>query len=604
MSTAQLPTEVSITEREERVIQCPQGIEEQLKQAAFEQVDTNVFVKRRRSWDGESEYKVVEARLDGDELTISAEDIVGIVDLTPTSRLQIRPRIGWSEILDMFLTVSRYNRSLDYQGIPIRDFLSEDVQIEDVFIVIAVNFLNSLAPLHRNGFIRQFETQRTDAVDARGRIDVERSLLNLETGIPKQHYVQKEVDYNTPINALIHRAGKSLLQLFQKSARRHNREEYFRIFSDLNNAVHELESMGIKGDGHNLSEYQQITSGQLPRHRGYYKRAIEVSKMILSSTTGQSLESGDEELTMDYLFNMANLFEEFSQIVLVEELSKLESNPLYDGFDDARVEGEPQLRPYVNTNQAWHQPDHVLYKGDEPVAVLDSKYYPETRDPSMIRPDREQIFSYAYLLDVDRLGFLCPEGNGRRNLRAREGEVAIIGSRQNFTTESYRDAIRSYLLKVLEDEVNESQLIADFRNHTVCHPDVKEISVEEALTQEIFELEDIVSLSRSIFEGAISESDEVRVRRDLSKDIQFSLRRSLKKAITDHAEYDQCIPVFIDTATTTDENEENGEENNQWVGESLRLHFVKVTDSGDVAEFETIDSFPLDWEKDRDDPPY
>jgi len=504
----------------------------------------------------------------------------------------------------MFLTVSRYNRSLDYQGIPIRDFLSEDVQIEDVFIVIAVNFLNSLDPLHRHGFIRQFETQRTNAVDARGRIDVERSLLNLETGIPKQHYVQKVVDYNTPINALIHCAGKSLLQLFQKSARRHNHEEYFRIFSDLNDAVHELESMGINGDGYNLSTYQQVTSGQLPRHRGYYKRAIEVSKMILSSTTGQSLESGEEELTMDYLFNMANLFEEFSQIVLEEELSKLESNPLYDDFDDARVEGEPQLRPYVDTNQAWHQPDHVLYKGDEPVAVLDSKYYPETRDPSMIRPDREQIFSYAYLLDVDRLGFLCPEGNGRRDLRYREGEVAVIGSSRNFTTESYRDTIRSYLLTVLEGDLNESQLVADFRDHSVCHPEVEDISVEKALTREELELEDIVSLSRSIFEGAISESDEVRVRRDLSKDIQFSLRRALKRALTDHAEYDRCIPVFMDAATTIDENEEEGEKDDQWTGESLRLHFVEVTDSGEVADFETIDSFPLDWKKDRDDPPY
>ena len=603
MSTAQLPTEVSITEREERVIQCPQGIEEQLKQAAFEQVDTNVFVKRRRSWDGESEYKVVEARLDGDELTISAEDIVGIVDLTPTSRLQIRPRVGWSEILDMFLTVSRYNRSLDYQGIPIRDFLSEDIQIEDVFIVIAVNFLNSLDPLHRHGFIRQFETKRTDAIDARGRIDVERSLLNLETGVAKQHYVQKVVDYNTPINALIYCAGKNLLQLFQKSARRHNHEEYFRIFSDLNDAIYELETMGIDGSSYNLSTYQQITSGQLPRHRGYYKRSIEVSKMILSSTTGQSLESGDEELTMDYLFNMANLFEEFSQIVLEAELSKLESNPLYDGFDDARIDAEPQLRPYTDTNQAWHLPDHVLYKGDEAVAVLDSKYYPETRDPSMIRPDREQIFSYAYLLEVDRLGFLCPEGNGRRELRHREGEVSIIGSRQNFTTESYRDAVRSYLLTVLEDDLEESQLVADLRNYTVCHTEVGDVSVEEVLTREEFELEDMVSLSRSIFEGAISKSNEVRVRRNLSKEIRFSLPRALKKALTDHEEYDQCIPVFID-ASTDESKEGRIEEEDQWEGESLRLHFVRVSESGDVMEFETIDRFPLDWEGDRDEPPY
>jgi len=60
----------------------------------------------------------------------------------------------------------------------------------------------------------------------------------------------------------------------------------------------------------------------------------------------------------------------------------------------------------------------------------------------------------------------------------------------------------------------------------------------------------------------------------------------------------------MDAATTIDENEEEGEKDDQWTGESLRLHFVEVTDSGEVADFETIDSFPLDWKKDRDDPPY
>ncbi|ELY58495.1 5-methylcytosine restriction system specificity protein McrC [Natronococcus jeotgali] len=607
MSATQLPSQVSIREHGERSIKCPPGIEEQLEKAAFEQESANVFVKRRRSVEDNTEYKVVEARIEGDELTLSVEDIVGIVNLTPTSRLQIEPKIGWSEILDMFLTVQRYNRSLDYHGIPIKDFLSEDIQLEDIFIVIAVNYLNSLEPLQRHGFIRQFQTKRVDAIDSRGRIDVERSLLNIETGVPKQHYVQKVIDYNTPINALIHCAGKQLLQLFQTRSDQHTQEEYYRIFSDLHNAVNELESMGINGNTGNPAVYREITSDQLPRQRGYYNRIVDVSKMILSSTTGQSLESGDEELTMDYLFDMENLFEEFTQIVLEEEIHDLRSNPLYSGLDDVRVKSKDVIYPYEDTNQARHQPDHVLYKGNSPIAVLDSKYYEKDRDPSMIRPIRSQMFSYAFLLDVDQMALLCPEGHQNvRSLRGRSGEISVVSSDRTFTTDRYRKAIREYLLTVLDDAFVESQVVADIRDETICHADIETNSVEEVLESDTLALDNVVGLSRSIFNQAVSESRKIRALRELDRGPRRNIQIGLREKLEEFEEFDRCIPIFIDRAETIvgsdleRGNEVPEDEESEWDGEILRLHFVKTGKTELIKTIETIDCFPLDWEGDLD----
>jgi 5-methylcytosine-specific restriction endonuclease McrBC regulatory subunit McrC len=594
MSTAELPSQVSITERGQRIIDCPPGIEKQLKKAAFEQTSTNVFVKKRTSASNGNEYKIVEAQLDGDQLTISVEDVVGVTDLTPSSRLQIKPKIGWSEILNMFLTVQKYDRSPDYHGVPIEDFLSENVDIEDIFIVIAVNFLNSLKPLYQHGFIREFDTVRTDAIDAPGRIDIERSLLNLETGIPKQHYVQKVANYNTLTNALIHCAGKHLLQLFQKSTQKHSQDEYYRLFSNLYDAVHNLEQMGIDSSDESVFGFRTVTSGKLPRQREYYKRAIDVSKMILSSTTGQSLESGQEELSMEYIFKMDELFEEFSQIVLEEELNSLNDNPLYKDLANVMVRSKPTLRPYVKSNGAYHKPDHVLYDGSDVIAVMDSKYYKRDTDPGMDRSLRSQIFSYAFILNTGNMAFLTPDGeNHRRQLRNQDGEVATVSCSDGFTTERYRSVINSYLQSLLKDDLGESQLVADLEKYEVCLDNISRTSINSVLSTDIFKVGNDRFLFRKIFIHSIKKSEDVRIRYEISKEVQYKIRQDLKKKIDEYTGFDRCIPLFI-PETSPHENADT-DEDESWDGESLRLYFIKNGEDRNIRKVETVECFPLDW---------
>lgn len=603
MSTVEIPSQVSITERSKRIIDCPPGIEQQLKKAAFEQTSTNVFVKKRKSASNGSEYKIVEAQLDGEQLTISVEDVVGVTNLTPSSRLQIKPKIGWSEILEMFRTVQKYNRSLDYHGIPIEDFLSEDVDIEDIFVVIGVNFLNSLKPLYRHGFIREFDTIRTDAIDASGRIDIERSLLNLETGVPKQHYVQKVANYDTLLNSLIHCAGKYLLQLFQKSTKEHSQGEYYRLFSNIYDAVHDLESMGIDGSDENIFIFKTINSGELPRQRGYYKRAIDVSKMILSSTTGQSLESGQEELMMEYIFNMDELFEEFSQIVLEEELNNLNDNLLDRNLDSVRVKNKPSLKPYAETNRAYHQPDHVLYDGGDAIAVMDSKYYKSDTDPGMNRSLRSQIFSYGFILDTNKMAFLTPDGeNCQRQLRNQDGEVTTVSCSDGFTTKRYRSTIQSYLRSLLNEELEESPLKADLEQYEVCLSEIGKMTTEDIPSANLLKTSDDNLLFREIYKEAMGKSSEVRARREIPNEMEPEIRNGIKEKINEYIDFGRCIPLFI--PETDGIEDADRDENESWDGESLRLYFIKTDSNDNINDIEIVERFPLDWKGDRNDLEY
>ena len=150
----------------------------------------------------------------------------------------------------MFLAVQEKTTKLDYHGIPIREFLADDLGIEDVFIIVAANYLNSLQPLFQHGFVRRLETKRVEAIQASGRIDIERSLRNnqLSKGVPKQHFIQREVNYNVTVNSLVYRAGVELLRLFQLYSQDYLHSGYFRVFSQLEDALRRMEKYGKVDD--------------------------------------------------------------------------------------------------------------------------------------------------------------------------------------------------------------------------------------------------------------------------------------------------------------------------------------------------------------------
>ena len=432
--------------------------------------------------------------------------------------------------------------------------------------------MNSLQPLYRYGFLREFQTKHVDAVDSRGRIDIERSLQNKTKGIPKQHYVQRIANYDIPVNRLIYRAGQHLIQLFQKSAGEHSQKEYYRLFSELNDAVQDIRLIDIGSKSDPVFAYKNITIKQLPRQRRYYAEAMYVSKMILSSTTGKSLESAQERLSVDYLFNMSSLFEEFSQVVLEEELNNIQSRIDSDAFNDIQVRSKPTIQPYKNNPRVRHQPDHVLYKGRDALSVMDSKYYEKDRDPSLSRSLRSQMFSYAFLLETTNMAFLVPEGiEHHRELSERNGNVNVVTSQNGFTTHEYRKSIRSYLLAVLDDcseeELNKDlitrseathpdeqagepvnkqsekqNLVADIRDKGICFEGVNINSIEQVPSEKQLNATKYVKFAKRVREEALLRSsvNERQVKDSTLK----SIRKQISKMLNEHSKNDRCVPVF------------------------------------------------------------
>ncbi len=556
----------NVPEREEiRIENCPPSITDQLRRASFTQESPGVFTKRQEALDSDRKYDVVTVTVDGDEddvLHISATDVIGVVSLTPSSKVQVDPKIEWEHIFDMLLAVYDQNRSVEYHGIPLQDFLSDDIQLNDVFVVLAINYLDGLETIQRNGYIRDLIIRRIDSLDGRGDIDVEQTLLNHARGTLEPHWIRNETEYDNAANSLLHYAGKTLLRLFRQNSSENEHPGYDRIFSEVHREVERLEGLGVSSGLDRLDEYRRISLGDLPKQRQYYRKAFDVAKAVLSSSLGQQLKDGPRELVVDYVLNMESLFEQYSQVVIERKLSTIKSYDHLDALADVTPVRSPSVNPFEGESQIYHEPDHALQEGDETIAVLDSKYYAEGHDPVKESPSRSRLFSYAYLLHSDRLAFLCPLLDPRRRRVAQTGaELSIVSPDDDFTREAYDMAVYEYLYDILVDDHPELEAFRAVYEERLCLDGVDENDLTEARSMSgPFTFQDPKNFSQRVITAAANRySYAVRNRYDLDHEGEWT-REQIELRCEQRYEYSTtCIPVFC---------RENSEE---WID----LYFLK-----------------------------
>lgn len=560
-----------IPERGEIVIEeCPDSIGEQLKRASFDRISPNVFERTQEAFDEDTSYTVVTATVDGTSLKLEARDVVGVVSLTPSSKVQINPKIDWEYIFDMVLAVYDKNRSLEYHGVPLENFLADDIELSDVFLILAINYLEGIDVIHRNGFIRDLETRRADLDDVRGEVDVEQTLVNRAEGSSEIHCILKEVEYDNSANSLLHYAGTVLLRLFREHAEDYDHPAYDHIFSQVHREVQKLEDLGVSSSARRMREYRTFSLYDLPKQRHYYQKALEISESIVSSSLGRQLEDGQRELTLDYVLNMESLFEQYSQVVIDRQLDAVKSYDHLDQIVDVTSESTPQVKPFEGEGDIYHQPDHAIERGQETLAVLDSKYYAAGHDPVKQSPSRSRLFSYAYLLDSDYLGFLCPLLEPKTRTVTQTGaELQIISQPRDFSLEAYDDAVRGYIHEVLTEEHPELEAFRAVANNRLCLDGVDESDLDEARDAGgPFSFTDKRDFSLRVVKAAADEhSYNVRNRFDLEQEGEWT-RDSIENHCDNRYEYTTtCIPVF---------RRENGEE-------LIDLYFLN-NGSGDVEK--------------------
>jgi 5-methylcytosine-specific restriction endonuclease McrBC regulatory subunit McrC len=540
----------SVPERGTLTIEgCPDDMERRLVRASFERKSPNVFVKRQGSLDNGSDYKVVEVTVRENTLTVDARDIVGVVSLTPSDSLRIDPKIDWEHIFNIVLAVQD-SRSSEYRGVPISDVVSDNVDLSDIFVVLGINYLEGIEEIERRGYIRDLVTTRSDLDHVRGKIDFSRTLMNRAEGSTKIHCLRKEVDYNNVANSLIHYAGKALLRLFRKHSGEYDHPAYDGIFSRIHREVERLEEMGVTSGFSRIGEYRRFSIHDLPRERHYYKRALDISKSIATSSLGQQMEEGREQIVVDYVLNMESLFEDYSQVIIEEALERIKSYDISGQTENVGSIDSKRVKPFENEGGIRHEPDHAVEDGSDVVAVLDSKYYGEGHDPVTDGSARSRLFSYAYLLESDRLAYLCPLQEERtRTVRQTGAELTVV-TPESFSLEEYKEAIYEYLYGVLVEKYPLLEVFRAVEEHELCldQTDVSDLEgLDEPGGSVEFSINNEEEFSfRAVKAAARDLSYRIRNTHDLEHEGRWT-QEDLEDLCRENRQFRtvRCVPVFL-----------------------------------------------------------
>lgn len=431
----------------------PDTIASELRAANFTR-DGSRYVKNRGrlragfSRDEDDTLQVLSARIIEDSLHVTPSDVVGIVRLVPGMSVQVEPKIEWDSVIDMLLTVYDIDRTQTHYGIPLEQLISSEIEANRILAILAINYVHGVRRIRQKGFIRDFDIRRRDGFHGIGSVDVAQSLLNRARGKLEPTWIETQIEYSNPMNGAIHMAGKLLLRLLQqgRTEERHPRHDV--LSSMVHREVERMENLGIRSEQKQLGVYRRLSLADLPRQRHYYRRAFYTSQSILSSSLLGQAGGGPEELLVDYALSMATLFQDYSQRALDNIVSSLDRLDYLDQLTDVECKPEFPIYPFEGNTEARHQPDHLLMDGEDTIAVLDSKYYQEGKNPANESRSRSSMFAYAYLTESDRMAFLCPQYHPARLPVSRTGaEVEIVSPEGKFSCDKYEDALSEYVLE-------------------------------------------------------------------------------------------------------------------------------------------------------------
>ncbi|MEZ3145608.1 hypothetical protein [Halobaculum sp. MBLA0143] len=434
------------------------AVERGLEQTDFVEND-GVWVKRRQRPDDDG-LVVARAWVRDGRLRVEAEDVVGAVSLLPGTTLEVEPKVGWRPVVEMLLRVYGLDRTESYFGLPLSSVLDATVETDQIVALLAINYVDGVRTVRRQGLVRDTEFERRAGFESGGSVDVAATLRNrvsstnatdgVGVGDRRPVWIDTNVRYDVSVNAAIHRAGRVLLELLRRgNADAH--PELATLQSLVDREVRRLEDDGVRSSLRDVDTYSRLSVEGLPRQRRYYRRALRVSRSVL---TGSLFGGGTDDLLVDYAFGTERLFQKYTHRVIETELDALRAADAVGVLDGLACESEPTLYPFAGETGFRHEPDHLLTDGDDAVAVLDSKYYATGKNPLADGDARSRLFAYAHLTGVEHTALLTPGYHAADyEFRDAPGGVEIVspGGDESFSCVAYETAVREYLRRVLRD---------------------------------------------------------------------------------------------------------------------------------------------------------
>lgn len=319
-------------------------------------------------------------------LTLTAGPFIGLIPLTPTVSIDVKPKLPISNFARV-LDAARGSLSA-ITGVD-RLYLSNDLASNSVLEFLAANLLDALRPVQENGLLKDYVRVSEMTGSPRGRIDLSSTMSRTwSRGLKHKVVAQRfEQTSDIPVNRLIKTALRTALARIRPGTDK-SRELIValnRAFFDLPSGIDDMTARDFEAAKH-------ILMGKLlPETRAYYGRALEIAIMIMSNRGIALQDEGSDVMLDSFIVNFETMFEDYLRRVL-----QMRSDPTQIRVRDGNHEGKKSL--FDDKKDPPAQPDIVvssIASGKKVIAEVKYKEKPK-------REDYNQAITYAVTYRTDR----------------------------------------------------------------------------------------------------------------------------------------------------------------------------------------------------------
>lgn len=273
-------------------------------------------------------------------------------------------------------------------------------------------FVKEVAYLNRTGLIKKYHRKEGNLTSLKGRLNFSKQI-NKNLVHAERFYVNYTTyDRDNFLNQILYKALMACRRINTSPDLSGKIEAEILNFPEVNN-------INITDATFKIIKFDRKSVG--------YKRAISLARFILMKLF-PALKSGETD-TIAVMYDMNKLYEKYIEVKLRQALG-----------DEYRVTAQDQIDFWkFNYNNSFRKvkPDLVVYKGEEVVAVLDTKWkIPEEEHFPSIQ-DLRQMFvynQYYFQANQDKRAALVYPNNEATIKKGEYNKNSIDGKNFNFGT--------------------------------------------------------------------------------------------------------------------------------------------------------------------------
>lgn len=372
-------------------------------------------------------------RLDGDALSVTAGDYVGLIPLNTNVAIHVRPRFPIKNMMRFVSVASSTIRTISSS----RGYEPSPYSTSDLLNHLLDALLQEMKNIQKYGFQKEYRRRLENGYNPRGKILFNQAtIVNSVKNVPSVSYAFHELTLDTPENRLLKYTLWYILTYAKQLRVQRNLIHDFHYFFRM------LDKVPLDTPRSFLNYMGADNGRRFPTFRHFYVNMLQICLLIVNRHAVIIESQGEKVFLPSFMVNMHDTFQYYLLNLLTNKIKAVQvqdgnnnsfNKSLFDDITDHRAE-----------------PDIIIRKEKLVGLIIDAKY---KGDPK--REDLNQMISYCLSYNSPMGLFICPMSEGKKDRRIYEGAIDGIQlftyyfDMENDDVSKEEEAMTSYILELV-----------------------------------------------------------------------------------------------------------------------------------------------------------